>query len=122
MSSIILELEERLRLAMCSSDIATLDNLLSEQLIFTNHFGQLISKLDDIYAHKNKLIVVNSILLSDMRVIDLGSSAVVTAQAEISGSYDGAPTSGKFRFTRVWNKAQGAWKVVCGHSCLIHQG
>lgn len=119
MKSIILELEEQLRLAMCSSDIATLDSLLSDQLIFTNHLGQVISKKQDIDSHKNKLFVINSIVLSDMQILELGDCAVVTTQAEISGSYNGVPTTHNFRFTRVWSKNQIHWKVVSGHSCLI---
>lgn len=121
MSSEILKLEEQLRLAMCNSDLPTLDSLLSEQLIFTNHLGQVISKSDDMNSHRNKIFVIDSILLSDSNVINLGNCAVVTAQAYISGSYNGEPASGKFRFTRVWANAGDGWKVVSGHSCLISE-
>jgi hypothetical protein len=34
--------EERLRTAMISSDITVLNQLLSEELMFTNHLGQFI--------------------------------------------------------------------------------
>lgn len=43
----IVEAEESLKLAMISSDIEILNQLLSEHLIFTNHLGQIISKNDD---------------------------------------------------------------------------
>lgn len=119
MKAIILELEEKLRLAMCNSDIATLDRLLSNQLIFTNHLGQVTSKDQDINSHKNKIFVVRSIVLSNMKILELGDSAVATTQAEISGEYNGVPTSGNFRFTRVWSKTHDHWEVVSAHSCLI---
>lgn len=121
MSTQILELEERLRLAMCNSDIATLDDLLSEQLIFTNHLGQVVSKREDIDSHRNKIFVINSIFLSGLEILDLGNCAVATTQADISGSYNGAPTLGKFRFTRVWCNLGNGWQVVSGHSCLISE-
>lgn len=44
----IIEFEERLRLAMLNSDVAELDELISSDLLFTNHIGVLISKEDDI--------------------------------------------------------------------------
>jgi len=40
----IVECEERLRQAMLQSDVAVLDQLLSPNLIFTNHLGMLMSK------------------------------------------------------------------------------
>jgi hypothetical protein len=119
MSSEILELEERLRLAMCSSDIAELDALLSEKLIFTNHVGQVISKSEDLESHRNRIFEISTILLSNTKLIELGNSVVVTTQAQISGSYNGAPASGEFCFTRVWSNIEGSWKVVSGHSSLI---
>ena len=119
MNSEILKLEEQLRLAMCYSDIAALDNLISELLIFTNHLGQVISKAEDLESHRNKIFEINTILLSNIKVLELGNSAVVTTQAEISGSYNGAPASGKFRFTRVWTNIEGSWKVASGHSSLV---
>lgn len=40
----ILEAEELLCKAMLESDIVTLDKLLSSDLIFTNHLGQVLGK------------------------------------------------------------------------------
>lgn len=49
----ILEAEERLRLAILSSDVNTLDELLAPELIFTNHLGQVLGKQDDLDAHQS---------------------------------------------------------------------
>jgi ketosteroid isomerase-like protein len=119
MNSKILELEERLRFAMCNSDIDELDNLLADNLIFTNHLGQVVSKTEDLESHRKRIFVICSVSLSNQKIIDLGDSAVVTTQAEISGSYNGQPTAGKFRFTRVWSNNGIGWQVVVGHSCII---
>ncbi|MCL6484569.1 MAG: nuclear transport factor 2 family protein, partial [Janthinobacterium lividum] len=40
----VLDAEERLRLAMLASDVAALNILLADQLLFTNHLGHLLSK------------------------------------------------------------------------------
>ncbi len=47
----ILEAEEQLRQAMLASDVNALDDLLSPELIFTNHLGQVMGKQDDLAAH-----------------------------------------------------------------------
>jgi len=39
--------EERLRLAMLASNAGALDELISSDLIFTNHMGQILGKQDD---------------------------------------------------------------------------
>jgi hypothetical protein len=43
-----MEHEEMLRKAMLSSDLQTLDELIHDDLIFVNHFGQILTKEADI--------------------------------------------------------------------------
>ncbi len=104
---------------MCWSDVQAMENLLAEKLIFTNHLGKVVSKAEDIASHREKVFVINSIILSNQEVINLGNSAVVTTQANISGCYNGQPTAGNFRFTRVWTNCENGWQVIAGHSCII---
>jgi Domain of unknown function (DUF4440) len=49
----IVEVEDRLRTAMLSSDVAALNELLAPDLIFTNHLGQLLGKDDDLAAYRS---------------------------------------------------------------------
>lgn len=115
----ITDLEERLRLAMLNSDVSTLDKLISPELIFTNHLGMLISKEQDIEAHRNGTLEIRSIDLSDVKIMLLDNSAIVSAKTEIMGSYAGQEASGSFRFTRVWANDSGDWQLVAGHSCQL---
>ena len=55
------KLEEQLKKAMYTSDVATLDSLLSPDLIFTNHLGQVLSKSQDIELHKSGLLKIKSL-------------------------------------------------------------
>ncbi len=113
----IINCEERLRQAMLRSDVDALDELLSSELVFTNHLGQIMSKDDDLNAHKSGLLKLNEIILSDNKISHYGDVVVVTVKAHIIGSYDGAESDSDFRFTRVWNKESNKlWKIVAGHS------
>jgi hypothetical protein len=60
--------EERLRLAMLASDFDTLDELISPDLIFTNHCGQVLGKQDDLESHRNGLLRMHKLEPSEMRV------------------------------------------------------
>ncbi|WP_143731422.1 nuclear transport factor 2 family protein [Microbulbifer sp. GL-2] len=116
----IVEAEERLRLAMISSDLPILDQLLSENLIFTNHLGQRLSKSMDLVAHESGNLALSSIELSDQKILVSGDSlAVVSVKAKVDGIYSGESAGGCFAFTRVWSKVSGSWQVVAAHSGII---
>ena len=46
--SLIIDYEERLRKAMLIGDVNSLDNLINDNLIFVNHFGQILTKEADL--------------------------------------------------------------------------
>ncbi len=119
MSKKIVELEERLRVAMLNSDVPELDRLISPALLFTNHLGHIISKDEDLEAHRNKIFEFESLVLSEFEILNLESTAVVSVKAEVKGFYNGQQANGDFRFTRVWSNKSGDWRVMAGHSCLI---
>ena len=116
----ILEAEELLCKAMLESDTVTLDKLLSSNLIFTNHLGQVLGKKDDLDAHKSGLLHISNISVDDQQIKLQMDTAVVFAKVTICGNYDGNPANGTFRFTRVWQNTEGNhWEVIAAHSSVI---
>lgn len=116
----IKQYEERLKQAMLRSDVAALDELLAPDLSFSNHLGQLMTKQNDLQAHKSGILKINQITLSDQKIKIYGDVAVVTVQAHIIGSFAGAASEDNFRFTRVWAKStSNAWQVIAGHSSIV---
>ena len=111
--------EEELRLGILSSDVTILDKLISSKLIFTNHFGMVITKEQDLLMHKSGDLKISEITLSEMVVEELGRFGVVSVKASIESVFQRAPSSTKFRFTRIWGKECGTWVVVIGHSCIV---
>jgi ketosteroid isomerase-like protein len=113
-------LEQRLCAAMRDSDVETLDALLADDLIFTDHLGGLWTKSDDLAAHRSGQIQVASVVASAQRINVRDALAVVNVRLEIAGHFGGEPASGTFRFTRVWAPAaKGRWQVVAAHSTLV---
>jgi hypothetical protein len=52
----IIQYEEMLRKAMLSSDVKVLGELIHDDLIFVNHFGQILTKGADIEAHRSGVL------------------------------------------------------------------
>ena len=52
----IMEAEERLRQAMLHSDVDTLDELIAPELYFTDHFGRVVRKEDDLAIHRSGVL------------------------------------------------------------------
>ena len=116
----IATLEQRLRQAMLTSNTAELDALLSCGLVFTTHLGAVLSKQEDLEMHSSGALKIEDIRMADPRILPCGEVAIVTVQAEIVGAYKGLPSSGTFRFTRVWRRSPGSgWQVVVGHACAV---
>jgi ketosteroid isomerase-like protein len=116
----ILDAEDRLRAAMLASDIDALNDLLSPDLIFTNHLGQLLGKEDDLASHRSGLLRIEKLQPSQQHLRMYENVAIVSVRMQISGAYDGHPANGDFRFTRVWAlSTQGAWQVIAAHATLV---
>lgn len=116
----IIEAEEKLRLAMLHSDVKALDEMLSSRLIFTDHLGHLVGKEEDLAGHKSGALKLKSLSPSEQHILLTGDVAIVSVRMQLSGSYNGTPTNGIFRFTRVWSQSQdGTWQIIAGHSGIV---
>ena len=113
----IVDAEERLRTAMLRSDVSALDELLAPELIFTNHLGQLLGKETDLAAHRSGTLKVKELKPSEQQVRLYGDVAIVSVRMQLTGTYDGNPANGDFRFTRIWALSpRKAWHVVAAHA------
>ena len=116
----ILEAEEQLRLAILNSNVDVLDRLLAHELIFTNHLGQVLTKEDDLMAHRSGIIKVESLTSSEQYIQIQKDMAIVSVRMHLSGSYNGVASDNNFRFTRVWTlSSNNIWQVIAAHSSVV---
>jgi ketosteroid isomerase-like protein len=116
----IINAEERLRLAMLASDVSVLNELLAPEIIITSHLGELLQKQDDLAAHESGLFKINELKPSEQHIQLHGEVAIVSVRMQISGSYNGSPANGDFRYTRVWAiSSSGNWHIIAAHIGVV---
>jgi hypothetical protein len=87
--SCIEEYEEQLRQAQLSSDVAVLERLLDDALVFTALDGSLVGKNADLALHRSGRLRITRMDPVDLRVLHLGTIAVVSVQMEAEAVLDG---------------------------------
>jgi ketosteroid isomerase-like protein len=115
-SSTIENLEEKLRHAMLASDVAVLDELIADDLVWTMHKGFVGNKQYDLDAHRSGIFRFTTLEISDRQIHPYSDDCVVvTLRAELAGTLSGQAFADAYRFTRVWLQRQNRWQIVAGH-------
>jgi len=114
MESTVRQLEEALRGAMLASDVATLDSLIAEGLIFVGPSGDVFRKEDDLSLHRSGRQKLTKAEWRSVEVVMQGSSAVTLVHASLAGTFDGTEFSGDFQYCRFWATTDVGWRVVGG--------
>jgi ketosteroid isomerase-like protein len=112
----IVALEAELRSAQLSADIEALDRLIAEDLLFTGPDGQLGTKAQDLAAHQSGAVRIRSHEPTELRLRRVGTDvAIVALRTRLVVDVNGETIRGTYRYTRVWAREQGGWRVVGGH-------
>lgn len=113
----ILALEDRLRCAQLQADVAELDALIAEDLLFVGPDGVLLSKADDLASHASGHVRFRAHEPEWIRVRRLSADvAVVLLRARLSVDVAGQSFGGTYQYTRVWARRDAGlgWRVSAG--------
>ena len=113
-------LEYEWRDAMVSNNVNVMDHLLADDYIGISANGTVETKPTELAQRKAGTIRIQSLNLSDLKVRVYGDTAVVTSRAELTGVNGQSDISGNYRYTRVYNKRLGQWKIVSFEASRIH--
>ena len=116
----MIQLEARMRVAQLEADVATLDALISDDLLFTGPDGRLGTKAQDLEAHRSGLVRFKEHEPEELRVRRIGTDVgVVALRARLAVEVAGSLIRGTHRYTRVWAREGTAWRVVGGHVAAV---
>ncbi|ADU07557.1 nuclear transport factor 2 family protein [Micromonospora aurantiaca] len=108
--------ERRLQRAQLSSDVAELDRLIDDRLVFTGPDGRLYSKQDDLHAHRSGQQTMTRVDEEDLAVLAVGGTGVTWFLGTLEGTLAGEPFVARVRYTRTWilDEDEG-WRLLAAH-------
>ena len=119
MSEEIRDCEERLRRAMLAGDVAELERLLDDGLLFVGPDGGVYGKQDDLALHRSRTTRFTRLEVRELRLAVHDDVAIVTMEANLAGTFGEAPFAGRYRYLRAWARRQGGWRIVGGSVCAL---
>lgn len=115
----IIELDRKRMDAMCKQDIATLQTLLADELVYTHSSARIDTKQSLINGITSGSTVYTAIEPSDVQAQDWGNTVVLTGAARIRVMSRGNPNSFGVRFTDVYVNRGGQWQMVAWQSTRL---
>ena len=101
-------------------DVAGMREVLADDYLSTNAYGQIRTKQETVAVYEHGEIVYTGLEVSEMRILVLSpTSAVANFKVTTMEKNKGVDESGYFRVTRVFAKRQGRWQVVVNHSTSL---
>jgi ketosteroid isomerase-like protein len=115
----VIELDRKRMQAMAQKDIATLNSVLADDLVYTHSSARLDTKQSLIGNMQSGATVYQSVEPSDVKAQDLGDAVVLTGTARIQVTSNGTPNAFSVRFTDVYAKRNGGWQMVTWQSTRL---
>jgi ketosteroid isomerase-like protein len=112
----VIELDRKRMTAMAQKDIATLNEVIADDLIYTHSSARLDTKQSLIGNMEKGSTVYTSVVPSDVKAQDLGDTVVLTGNCRISVNSGGNAMSFGVRFTDVYARRGGKWQMVTWQS------
>lgn len=118
-AQIIIDLDKKRMDATAQKDVATLNELISDDLVYIHSSARTDTKQTLIGAMVSGQTVYTSMVPSEVKARDCGSAVILTGIARISVVSNGKPNSFGVRFTDVYANIGGKWQMVSWQSTKL---
>jgi hypothetical protein len=115
----IIALDARRMAAMCARDIAALNELLADELVYTHSSARVDTKQSLLDGMASGTTVYTSIEPSNVQARAYPGAVVLTVEARIGVTSGGRPLSFGVRFTDVYVDKGGQWQMVAWQSTRL---
>ena len=110
----VLRIEELRNLALQRGDVAALDRLYTDDLVYTNATGRVLTKAQHLTDIRTRKLRLTSLKHSDVEVRVHGTTGIVTGVSTSLVEYQGTVSSSPRRYVNVYVKDNGLWR------CAVH--
>jgi len=117
---IIEKMERQVQNAELTGNTATLATMLSDDYLGIYSDGTLATKTETLDSLKSGSTHFSDISIFDRKIRVFGSTAVVTSKARVKGVREGENVTGLYRYTRVYHRHNGVWKIVSFEASTVH--
>ena len=112
----VIDLDRQRMSAMAQKNIAALNKLIADDLVYTHSSARLDTKKSLIENMQSGKTVYTAVVPSDVQAQDYGDTVVLTGNARISVKSGGNAMNFGVRFTDVWVNKGGNWQMVAWQS------
>jgi ketosteroid isomerase-like protein len=109
-------LEDRRYRAMIEGDVAALESLLGDDLVYTHSTSLVDSKASYLERLRSKTVIYRTAERPEARVQVHGDTAVITGEVRLEVIVDASPRAMRSRFTNVWARRPRGWQMVAWQS------
>jgi ketosteroid isomerase-like protein len=113
-------LEQQWRDAIVNNNVAQMDHLLADDYVGITSNGTVETKTQAVDQRRAGTVRITKLDISDLHVRVYGDTAVVTSQADLRGTNGASDISGQYRYTRVYARRRGQWKIVSFEASRVH--
>ena len=120
-TELLRDIEESLANAWVEGNRSFIENILADDWSVTDLTGRVLKKadvLEEAFGSKDRQIV--SMRIDEISVRPFGDWAIVTGRTHAAGEYQGEVAEVTLRFTDVFARRDGSWKIVCSQATLLN--
>lgn len=115
----IIALDKKRMDAMCNRDVATLNALIADDLIYTHSSARIDTKQSLIGNMEAGTTVYTRMEPSEVKAQALGDAVVLTGVAQVGVTSNGRPITFGIRFIDVYANKGGRWQMVAWQSTRL---
>ncbi|WP_327028116.1 nuclear transport factor 2 family protein [Micromonospora sp. NBC_01740] len=108
----LLAAERQLQAAQRAADVESLDALLHPQVVGAGPDGTVFTKEDDLEGYRSGALRITSLVEESLDVQEDGQTGVTRMVAAVDAVQGGAAMSARLRYTRLWVREGGSWRVL----------
>ncbi|MEJ7847046.1 MAG: nuclear transport factor 2 family protein [Pyrinomonadaceae bacterium] len=115
----LMKMEQEMADAIVKGDMSVWDKYSADNSVFTDPGGMMMNKAQSMAMFKSGDLKIESTKMDDMKVQMFGNTAIVTYRTTDKGMYKGKDISGEYRWTDVFAKIGGKWKMIAGQGTPV---